>query len=398
MYRVVSKILIEQQPTKDFPLRTKSLLFDFAHTYDCNDSWRELTSTGKIVIPKHLYYRDANNKLQPLDGTLVNIGGFSSTPPLLMRGDKVTIDHGYKYFKNGREIYEGTESVSGEHLFTGWISQVTSKKPIEFLIENNMWKLKQIPAPTHTFSKTDTLESILKFLLKGSGFDVATNTETTFGEFKIGNETVAEVLSRLRKAYRFESFFRGNTLYSGSLPYSSIVPKVRTFTFQQNIISDELEYRRKDDIVLSAVATNTIETDTGKVTKDGHPKTKRSRLEVLVTLRNGSEVPDVFVKPLHGDYPPNTGGERRTLFFPGAKNITDLTTLATNELKKYYYTGFKGKFTTFGIPFTRMGDNVQLIDPILPERNGLYKVRSCEYNGGVGGLRQTVELDYKILL
>jgi hypothetical protein len=45
-----------------------------------------------------------------------------------------------------------------------------------------------------------------------------------------------------------------------------------------------------------------------------------------------------------------------------------------------------------------MGDNVQLIDNTLPERNGLYKVRSVEYTGGFSGLRQVVELDYLILI
>jgi hypothetical protein len=265
-----------------------------------------------------------------------------------------------------------------------------------------MWKLKQIPVATHTFSKTDTLESILKYLLKDyPQFTVATNTETTFGNFTVGNETVAEALSRLRKTYRFESYFRGNTLFSGSLVYTPLVPKVRTFTFQSKvdygaIISDELEYKRKDDIVLSAVASNTIEEKTGKTTKDGHEKTKKTRLEVLVTLRNGSDEPEVFIKPANGDFPANTGGERRTFFFPGATSIEKLKELATAELKKYYYTGFKGKFVTFGIPFTRMGDNVQIIDPILPERNGLYKVRGVEYSGGVNGLRQTIELDYLI--
>jgi hypothetical protein len=395
MYRVVSNITIIQQPTKDFPTRNKTLHFDFAHEFEANDSWRNLTNTGKIIIPKKLYYRDANNKLQPLDGTLVNIGGFSSTPPLLLRGDVVTIDWGYKYFKGGHEVLES--SNDGLPLFSGYISQVTAKKPIEFLVEDNMWKLKQIPAPTHTFATTDTLESILKFLLQGTNFTVQTTTQTTFGLFKIGNETVAEVLARLRKAYRFEFFFRGNTLFGGSLIYSLLTPKTRVFTFQNNIISDELEYRRKDDITLSAVAQNSIEEETGKTNRQGVAKTKKVRLEVLVTFQNGSDTPTNFIKIKGIDYPPNTGGERRTLFFPGAKSIAELEQLAADELRKYYYTGFKGKFTTFGLPFVRMGDNVQLVDTILPERNGTYKVRSVEYTGGMGGLRQNIELDYKII-
>ncbi len=390
MYRVITKISIVQQPTADFPTRKLSLLFDFVTDYECNDSWRDLTNQGKVTIPKKIYVRDQNNKLQPLFGTNKNIGGFSSNVPILLRGDQVTIEAGYRYFKKGREITKTAVQ------FKGYISKVTSKQPIEFLIEDNMWKLKQIAVPVHTFSASDTLENILKYLLKGTPFTVNALTKTTFGAFRVGNETVAEVLARLRKDYHFESYFRGNELRSGAVVYIESEATTHTFTFQEDIISDELEYRRKDDIVLSAVVSNTITEDTGKVTKDGHAKTKKIRLEYLVTLRYGSDVPVVFTKEKGKDYPPNTGGERRTLFFPGAVTKEAMVSLATAELKKYYYTGFKGKFTTFGLPFVKMGDNIKLVNPILPEQNGVYKCKGVEYKGGTGGLRQTIELDYKL--
>jgi hypothetical protein len=70
--------------------------------------------------------------------------------------------------------------------------------------------------------------------------------------------------------------------------------------------------------------------------------------------------------------------------------------LAAAELKKYYYSGMRGKFITFGIPFVQQGDNINILDPILPERNGRYKVRSVRYSGGITGLRQEIEVDYLI--
>jgi hypothetical protein len=73
-----------------------------------------------------------------------------------------------------------------------------------------------------------------------------------------------------------------------------------------------------------------------------------------------------------------------------------LIDLAAAELKKYYYTGLRGKITVFGLPYVRQGDNVKLIDDKLPERNGVYKIKAVEYKGGTGGLRQVIELDYKI--
>ncbi len=124
-------------------------------------------------------------------------------------------------------------------------------------------------------------------------------------------------------------------------------------------------------------------------------KTKLKRIEVLVTLT--SKGVKTFQKKNSTDnWPPNVDGERRDLVYLGATTIDQLVALATNELKKYYYNGLHGKFTTFGIPYVRQGDNVQLVDKVLPERNGTYKCKSVEYSGGVGGLRQIIELDYKI--
>jgi hypothetical protein len=48
------------------------------------------------------------------------------------------------------------------------------------------------------------------------------------------------------------------------------------------------------------------------------------------------------------------------------------------------------------MPFVKQGDNVYLIDKSLPERSGYYKVKSVRYTGGVNGLRQEINLDYKI--
>jgi hypothetical protein len=126
-------------------------------------------------------------------------------------------------------------------------------------------------------------------------------------------------------------------------------------------------------------------------------KTKHKRLEALVTIRNGRTTS--YVRPnnsLQADFAPNVNGERRTLYFWNVQTTDKLIQLAENELKKYYYRGLKGKFITFGIPFIRQGDNVDIMDDVLPERNGRYKVKSVKYTGGINGMRQEVELDYLI--
>lgn len=395
MYIVVTYITFVQQPTADYPTRTSTLKFDFVTEYEAMDSWAELTNKAKITLPKSVYVRDAAGKLVSLSGSTVNIGGFSTNAPLFLKGDKVTIEGGYRYFD-----IQGNQKTTTSTLFTGYISQVTSKKPVVLECEDNMWKLKQIIAPNKVYPATATLEDILKDLLKDTGFTVNALTKTTFGSFRTQNETVCEVLARLRKDYHFESYFRGNELRSGAIVYlesDAIASGRKIFKFQQNIVSDELEYRRKDDIRLSAIAYSVNKRELDATTKAGKRKTRCERLEVLVTQQGDGFVGKVKPPGQKAEFAPNTAGERRTLYFWDITSPEQLIQLATDELKKYHYTGFKGKFTTFGIPYVRLGDNVDIIDNVLPERNGRYKVKSVQYQGGFSaGMRQVIELDYLI--
>lgn len=397
MYRVVTNVTIVQVPRSTFPTRNKTLFFDFVVDISSSDNWRDFTNEAKITLPKNLYVRNEFDKLVPISGTNNPIGGFNGVP-LVMRGDKITIDFGYRYFDKDKEVLQWTNDGKGGHLFDGYISEVTSKKPIEIKAEDNFWLLKQQPAPIKTYPKTMSLESIVADLIKPIPKLSVDRTTSTLGlgEFRVGNETVAEVLGRLRKSYHFESYFRGNILYCGSQIYQALgqVP-THNFEFQKNIIEDNLQYKRKDDLVLSILASNTVEENNGQC-KDGSTKTKKKRIEVLVTFRGGSDTPTYLEITKEHPAPPNDGGERMTMPYPFAKNISDLKKLATDEIIKYYYTGFKGKFTTFGLPFVKMGDNVQLKDPILPERDGKYKVKGVEYTAGVGGIRQIIQLEYKI--
>lgn len=395
MYRLITAISITQQPTDSYPDRTGSLFFDFVNQFTSSDSWRDLTNNGTLILPKNLYYKDATGRMQPLHGTNINIGGFGMVP-LFLRGDKVQVEAGYKYYnKTGREV------IDTEIMFTGYVTKVGSKIPIELEMEDSMWLLKQTPAPTRTFKTTDTLEDILQVLINavnkthGTSFTRLAITKTTFGEFQIGSETVCQVLQRMQKQYGFEFYFRGDQLRGGILIYIESEAKEQQFAFQQNIIEDELEYRRKDDIVLSVLAHNTITEDTGKVCKDGSRKTRHRRISVLVTIKNGKRQPD-FVIQAGSAVPDNVEGERTTYFDPSAKNATDLGNHAYDHLIKYYYDGYRGSFTTFGIPFVRQGDNARVSDNILPERDGLYKIKKVEYSGGINGLRQKIYLDYRI--
>lgn len=404
MLRCLTNITIAQTPNSTFPTRKGTLIFDFCNAIEAEDSWMDLTNKGNVTLPKNVKVRnEVTGSVTQMAGTNTNLGGFSANPPLFLRGDVVKITAGYRYFDS-----RGVEKDIINPIFTGFISSVTSKKPFELELEDNMWKLKQVPAPNKVFSfKIYTLETILQELLQGTGFTVNQQTSTTLGidskakginmgDFRTQNETVAQVLARIRKDYHFESYFRGNELRCGAQVYIESEAITQTFQFQENIISDDLEYQRKDDITLSAVAYSINKNSLDVLTNDGHPKTKKERLEVLVIFKNGQFLSTIKQAGQKADFAPNTEGERRTLYFWNVTDPQQLISLAQSELKKYYYSGFRGKFTTFIVPFVRQGDNARILDSILPERNGLYKIKSVKYTAGTGGLRQEIELDFQI--
>lgn len=381
MLRVKFEISIQQVARDQYPNHTKRVTMNFVRQYSVVSSWRNLTDAGTVTFPKNVFYRDAHGNKIFMGSTNVNAGGFDSEP-LFLRGDRITIKAGY-YNEEFATVFEG------------YISNVGSKIPVELSVEDNMWLLKQKPMTPKTFTAADTLEEILKYITADTGLTVKAITQTNFGAFTIGNETGAQVLARLQKDYGFEAYFRGNELRCGVFIYDAEESKKHIFDFNKNIIDDSLEYRRKDDIKLSAIAHNTITVDGQGTTTDGQPKKKKKRISVLVELTGEETYKTTDIS--NGHTPENTEGERKEFNLPGPTTIDGLAKLAFEYLKKYYYDGFKGEFTTFGIPFVKFGDVVKLVDRSHPEKNGTYKVKSLKYAGGFDdGIRQIIELDYRL--
>lgn len=363
--------------------------FDFVHSWEFNDGWDTLTSTGKITFPKNVYVTDtATNKRTPL------FGKNKKTNEIFKRGDKIKIESFYVFWDENLN----QKQTKKHTIIEGYISKVNSGMPIEIEFEDNMWKLKQIPMTNQSFALGTSVESILKDALKGTEFTVNTITETKLAYdnslLTAENETVAQFLAKLRKDAFMFAYFRGTELRVGSLIYIEAEAKNKTFKFQDNIINSDLTFSNKNDIVLSAVASNHIQENTGKTTKDGQAKTRNARIEVLVTIKNNIVTSKEIKKGDKAD--PNTDGERRTFTFLEAKTTADLIKLAEAQLRKYYYSGFKGSFTTFGTPYVQFGDNSVLVNDVLSDENGTYKIKEVNYSGGVNGYRQKITLDYLI--
>ena len=373
---------------------TKTLFFDFVNHWEFSNNWEDLSAQGKIIFPKNIYVRDTKtNNRYPL------FGKNKATGEMFKKGDKVKIQTQYVYFDENLNE-KRTPLIT---IVEGYISNVKIEMPVTLEFEDNMYLLKKTPMINKSYNGSQSIESILNEALQvtnstfGTNFKCETTSKTLVSWdnslLTAENETLATFLAKLKKDAFIFTYFRGDTLRVGRSVYIDAEAQTKTFEFQNNIISSDLSFKRKDDMVLSAVASNHIQEQTG-TTKDGKAKIKNSRIEVLVTLQNDKVISKVVKS---GDKPdPNTDGERRTFTFLEAKSEADLIRLATEALKKYYYSGLKGKFTTFGTPYVQFGDQCQIINNKLPEQNGVYKIKGVEYSGGVEGMRQIIQLDYKV--
>jgi len=176
----------------------------------------------------------------------------------------------------------------------------------------------------------------------------------------------------LKNKFGFISWFRKGTLHVGlrTVEADAVTHK---FERQFNIISDNLIWREKADFDFSIKG-------------------------LTIGLDNVQQVTYAFYDPdgnVAFSSAPQNGTSSRTLIRIGT-SLTDLQNALKEELQLTSYTGWKGGFRTFGAPFVKHGDRVELIDKRFSEKSGTYLVKSVNTEFSVAnGFKQNVELAHK---
>jgi len=399
MLRLISKITIEQmtdwQPTSEVTIeRDEKYVFNFVNSLEIVSQWNAQTDTCNFTFPRNMYFKDEKT------GTKVNFTGrniiFGDTPPIIQRGDKVTVELGYIWFDGTKDIYELNKE------FEGYVVRVFTDTPVRVECEDSMFLLKQLtPKPKIYLNKDYNIETMIKEMVSTTKtknkkhqaeidkLKVRVSIKTQIGDFYSENETISQVLSRLRKDTHTNSYFRGNELRCSAIVYYPEDQKdvflgrsrnrVWNFDFNKNIIDNDLEYKLKEDINLhiKAISINKVELNT--TTKKGKPKKVEKRLECIVPDNNYL-----------------SGSETITRHFYDIQTVDELRKLATLQLNRIWLTGLKGSFETFGLPSVRHGDIAQMQSLRLKEQNGIYLIKSVTKTFGINGYRQNIELDTKL--
>lgn len=309
-------------------------IFKQINDVEIDSSFETLTDTCSIVIPRKLSFQGKSI--------------FLDKNPTFKKGDTVSVKIGYGY-DNKKEV------------FNGFITRVESGIPTKIICEDYAYKLKETKPFNLSYQKLD-IETLLKDILP-SGINYKISGKMELGKATFTKVTASQILKYLQEKFSINSWFRGNTLYVG-LNYFLELQKEHSFRFQNNIISDSLEFVKADDIKISVKATSILPDNT--------------KIEVTKGDSEGTE---------------------RTIHFYNVSKST-LEERALKALNDFKFDGWQGTFTTFG-PLNggepvKHGDIISLTDDYYPEKSGRYIVKSVRTTFGMGGYRQEVALANKL--
>ncbi len=299
------------------------LKFDQVVSVEVESAWKLLTDTATIVLPAHLKI-NADELLK-----------------YVRYGDRVSVSVGYDGKVN--------------RIFTGYVTELKPGVPVEIKCEDEMWKLKQ-QTVSGSFRRARLSDLIARFF---GDYETDYN-DMSIGNYYVQNLTKAKVLEKLKSDFGMYAFFRDGRLVIGKIYSPDATPKV--FVLNENMISDDLVFKRKNEV--------------------------RLKVKAISNMPDGSKV-EIEI----GD----DDGEQRTLNFYDLSK-TELKAAAERELERLKYDGWRGSFTAFGEPLVKHGEPVELRskDEGTNEKTGRYFVDKVVYNFGKDGYRQKIYLGPRV--
>ena len=289
-------------------------------------SWKMICSTAQVVLPRNI--KDFNqNKVKDW----------------FKRGDKVEI-----YLCYGLD-----EDLILE--FSGYITQVSADYPITIKLEDEMWRLKQIPV--NFSSKNEKLKSFVQKYV--TDYPILIDAEVPLGAVNIKNKTLGEVFKKFQEDLSLYSFIRNGKLVVAK-PYSDVTDKVPVFDLERNCVSNDLNYLSKEERTVKVIAESV----------QNFAKTKKKLKFEL------------------GDPDPKTT-INKTL---SVTTLNDLQAEVRRIYDLYKKEGFDGSFTTFGTPSVQHGQKVKITSSLYNDREGVYYIDSIKKKFSRDGYRQEIEL------
>lgn len=307
------------------------LLFDSFSTISIKESWRLLTDTAEITMPKDLHYYDGS-KLKPI----------GSLREKIKTGDKVIIQLGYN-----RQLIT---------RFKGYVARSPQPTlPILIECEDEMWQLKRKQVSVSIADAT--VLQIIKAAAPGYVLNVV---DEIYGDFSMLQTTPAKIFDELKKNAGIYVFFRNGVLTAGKVYSDERVPDtVANFKFGENIIDTSLKYISPEDTKLKIYGSSTQANGT------------------IVREEVGEEGGDIVRINLPGGY--------------SKESLKKLLERRYNLTKNQG--GYDGSLTTFGFPVVAHGQPVRIYDDIYEQRDTTHFADAIEIKASLSdGYRQIIDI------
>ncbi len=320
-----------------FILKCKILIggyaFNSINEVEITKSVEELVDTAVIKLPTKFKIRST--------------GELKYIEEVIKPGDQVKITLAYE----GK--FEKVE-------FTGYVSKVSPKIPMEIQCEDSMWLLRR-KNTNKAFGKT-TLKEILNEVVAGTGIQLSDKVpQMQIDKFIIKDANGTQVLQKLKEDFALSIYLDDEgKLYAG-LEQMNNIGQVAIYDLNYNLVSNDLEFKTEEEKKLKIRYTYIDKAN------------KKRQVEV-------------------GDQ----DGELRTFHTSVISDEAQLRKMAEAELKKNKYSGFEGSVKSFLIPFATRGMVAEIRDKEHKNRQGKYYIKKVATSFGTSGARRTVTIGNKL--
>lgn len=257
------------------------------------------------------------------------------------------------------DVYLGMNKKTVRGEFSGYIKNIDNSQLMTLECVGYEYELSR-SLKTRTFASVN-LRELMHYIISDTNIRLYEELPTVeMTNYVIpANITAKEALQQLKERYGLTIYMVGNELYAG------------------------LDFVARRGEVKYSLGFNTIGANELKQTTQD----RKVKIKAILIKKDNTKV-EIEV----GD----KDGEQRTLFFYDSPGGADLKSRAEAQLAKMSADGYKGKMTTFLLPYAAPAMVAEIKDINQPAKNGKYEIRTVTTRFSTSGGRRILELGKKL--
>ncbi|RKR83188.1 hypothetical protein BDD43_3390 [Mucilaginibacter gracilis] len=307
---------------------------------EVSESVKEMGDTCTIVIPRNLINLQGKNLLN-----------------LLTPGDKAQVYFGYN------------DDVPLE--FTGYLKEIGGTAPVVLKFDDEFYPLRKNEVSKSY--KSVTLKQLLNDIAPGYQIQCP---DVNLGKTILTKVTSYQALKQLNECYGFYSFIKDGVLHT------QFAYDVRGFGDEHTYyLCDEFKNGRRIYRANTRPGSNNLVFE--------HKDSTNVRVEAVANRADGKKF-----KYSVGPKLEDTSVHKMS--FPVGTSDAQVKQFADKVFSSLNFDGYKGSITGYGIPRTKAGDSLNIIDFDYLERDGKYLIEKVVKKYDENGISRDNTISFKI--